>query len=123
MAFPGFTASKSVYLGRHQYRSQLRVSISNSSVMPQQDNGKEAPGTCCGTHCSGLCLCSHGHGACASVTEGESAHNVILRATDSVSMAIDSCHADQPVDGGYAFVTCECGCWASTHDAGCFACS
>ena len=50
-----------------------------------------------------------------------------LRASGAVVPAIDSCHATEPVtlpDGstGVAYAACSCGCWATTHDAGCFSC-
>ncbi|GAA4630419.1 hypothetical protein GCM10023196_055710 [Actinoallomurus vinaceus] len=123
MALPGFTADISVYRSRRQYRTVGGTSAStrHGSVMPQQDN-IEAPGTCCGKHCPGLCICQHGVPACTGVIEPENPLPTLLRATDSVATALDSCHADQPVDGGYAFVVCPCGCWATTHDAGCFHC-
>ena len=131
MTLPGFTADSSLYPSRHHYRTPrgTAASASRTSIMLQQDKAKDpggagAPaGHCCGTYCHGLCVCSGGHGYCGGhEKEPDTSPLTILRPPTSVAMAIDACHADEPINGSYAYAACSCGCWATTHDAGCFPC-
>lgn len=129
MALPGFTAETSVYRSPRHYRAtgQTARAVADAVTLQQDE---EAPGTCCGVHCpGGFCYCHNGHGHCML----PGADNVVLKATDSVTMAvISSCHADREImdpDGTrhQAFVTCDserglCGCYATTHDAACVPC-
>ncbi|MFC9971051.1 hypothetical protein ACFVH6_09135 [Spirillospora sp. NPDC127200] len=129
MGMPGFTASESLYRSRRQYRSRSGgTARSTAGAVRLQQDETEAPGTCCGKHCAGLCSCQGGHFYCSSAIESENTPDTLLPATMSaVSMAGDTCHADQPVCDSHGHCkqawapNCAHGCWATTHDAGCFA--
>jgi hypothetical protein len=121
MRTPGFTAAESLYRSDRRYRTADHATTARPSTIVPQQNETEAPGTCCGVHCPGLCACIHGHGECLSVTEPD-VRPTFRMASSRVSMALDACHADRPVNGAQAFAVCPCGCWASAHDAGCFHC-
>lgn len=128
MRTPGFTAHSSLYKSRRQYRTGQPVGALRgySTVTPQQDRAAAAGPTCCGTNCPGACICKFGHGVCigAADNDGTATPLRVQMATESVTMAIDSCHASSPIvssDGtiSYAIAFCPGGCWASSHDAGC----
>ncbi|MFJ9121525.1 hypothetical protein ACIRJO_39100 [Streptomyces sp. NPDC102394] len=117
MTLPGFTADHSIYRSPRPYRtrgSSPTAGAGRNSVLPQQD------AVCCGKYCSGLCSCQGGHGYCSPAVKEEAYGNrALLQATDSVGMALDACHASEPINGAQAFAVCENGCWATKHDAGC----
>jgi hypothetical protein len=134
MGTPGFTGDSSLYRSRRQYRTGHRGSAPHGSatITPQQDDGALAS-TCCGKNCIGMCICTGGVGKCAAVGAIDTPRDQtepprkIRLAADSVAMAVDFCHASLPVtssDGtiSYAAAACPCGCWATSHDAGCFSC-
>ncbi len=124
MRMPGFTAESARRRSGRTYRTASGFAEGRwgAAVTPQQGE-IEAPGTCCGHYCAGLCSCQAGHFYCSSSLVEEEPAMARVLAAGAVSMAGDSCHATSPVNGGYAIVfNCPCGCWASAHDAGCLGC-